>query len=88
MIKFVISAVMRNGDKWETVPNSRSGMEMVVMDIPDDNDACSYVCKIISNSKEFCIMVKVGQKILLKGKSLLVKTPSPNMDPQDCKTCW
>ena len=68
MIKFVISAVMRNGDKWETVPN-RSGMEMVVMDIPDDNDACFSVQDNL-NSKEFCIMVKVGQKILLKGKSL------------------
>ena len=53
MIKFVISAVMRNGDKWKTVRNSRSGMEMVVMDILDDNDVESFSVQDNSTVKSF-----------------------------------
>jgi hypothetical protein len=53
MIKFVISATMRNGNKWETVRNSRSGMEIAVMDILDDNNVESFRVQDKSTVKSF-----------------------------------
>jgi hypothetical protein len=53
MIKFIISATMRDGNKWETVRNSRGGMEIAVMDILDDNNVESFRVQDKSTVKSY-----------------------------------
>jgi len=40
--KFVITANMNNGDAWETVRNTKSGMEEVVANILADKDIVRF----------------------------------------------
>jgi len=42
MKKFVITATMKNGDKWETVRGTFNGMDSVVQDILKDKEVVKF----------------------------------------------
>ena len=37
MFKFVITAIMENGDAWETIRHTKEGLDIVIQDILKDD---------------------------------------------------
>ena len=42
MFKFVITAIMENGDAWETVRHTKEGLDIVIQDILKDDTVIAF----------------------------------------------
>ncbi len=42
LVKFVITAKMENGDSWETIRHTQSGMESVIQNIFEDESVTGF----------------------------------------------
>ena len=42
MTKFVITATMKNGDKWETIRHTKAGMQLVIENVLWDAAVVSF----------------------------------------------
>ena len=42
MFKFVITAIMENGDAWETIRHTKEGLDIVIQDILKDDTVIAF----------------------------------------------
>ena len=42
MFKFVITAIMENGDAWETIRHTNEGLDIVIQDILKDDTVIAF----------------------------------------------